>query len=148
MMNLTARMPTVVLSSTAVSSVKRSYGSQNPWSSIAKEDRLRRLDKGTDLFEASDHHYHEQFMESFSSTSYSKLDDDRAWSSQEWKTETTTYDLSGQLDKTSWSMVQQDRPHQGETLLDGDAQSVRYGEIIHDGSGQLDTVDHQEEANS
>ena len=33
-------------------------------------------DKGTDLFEASDHHLYEQFMESFSSTSYSKLDDD------------------------------------------------------------------------
>ena len=44
---------------------------------------------------ASDQHYHEQFMESLSSTSYSKLDDDRAWSSQEWKTETTTYDRSG-----------------------------------------------------
>ena len=51
--------------------------------------------KGTDLFEASDQHYHEHFMESFSSTSYSKMDDDRAWSSQEWKTETTTYDRSG-----------------------------------------------------
>ena len=38
-------------------------------------------------------------MESFSTTSYSKLDDDRAWSSQEWKTETTTYDRSGRPDK-------------------------------------------------
>ena len=147
-MNLTARMPTVVLSSTAVSSVKRSYGSQNPWSSIAKEDRLRRPDKGTDLFEASDHHYLEQFMESFSSTSYSKLDDDCAWSSQEWKTETTTYDRSGQLDKTSWSMVQQDRPHRGETLLDGVAQSVRYGGILRDRSGQPDNINSQEQAES
>ena len=68
---------------------------------IAKEDRSERPDKGTDLFEASDHYYHEQFMESFSSASYSKLDDDRAWSSQEWKTETTTYDRSGRPDKTS-----------------------------------------------
>ena len=48
---------------------------------------------------ASDQHYHEQFMESFSSTSYSKLDDDLAWCSQEWKTETTTYDRSGRSDK-------------------------------------------------
>ena len=38
-------------------------------------------------------------MESFSSASYSKLDDDRAWSSQEWKTETKTYDTLGRLMK-------------------------------------------------
>ena len=69
MMNLIARTPSHVSSSTSVSSVKRSYGSQDPWSSIAKEDRSGRPDKGTDLFEASDHHYHEQFMESFSSAS-------------------------------------------------------------------------------
>ena len=35
-----------------------------------------------------------------------------------------------------------------ETLLDGNAQSVRYGEIIHDGSGQFDSANSQEEANS
>ena len=73
MMNLVARTPSPVSSSTLVSRGKRSYGSQNPWSSIAKKDRSGRLDKGTDLFEASDHHYHEQLMESFSSASYSKL---------------------------------------------------------------------------
>ena len=94
MMNLIARTPSFVSSSTSVILVTRSYGSQDPWSSIAKEDRSGRPDKGTDLFEASDHHYHEQFMESFSSASCSKLDDDRAWSSQEWKTETKTYDAS------------------------------------------------------
>ena len=33
-------------------------------------------------------------------------------------------------------------------LLDGNAQSVRYGEIIHDGSGQPDSVNYQEEADS
>ena len=48
-------------------------------------------------------------MESFSSTNYSKLDDDRAWSSQEWKTEATTYDRSGRPDKTSWRMIQKVR---------------------------------------
>ena len=37
-----------------------------------------------------------------SSTDYSKLDYDRAWSSQEWKAEATTYDRSGQPDKISW----------------------------------------------
>ena len=52
MMNLIARTLSFVSSSTSVSPVKRHYGSQDPWSSIAKEDRSGRLDKGTDLFEA------------------------------------------------------------------------------------------------
>ena len=55
MMNLIARAPHVS-SSTSVSPGKRSYGSQDPWSSIAKkEERSGRPDKGTDLFEVSDH---------------------------------------------------------------------------------------------
>ena len=104
MMNLTARTPSFVSSSNSVSPGKKFYGNQEPWSSIARKDRSGRPDKGTDLFEASDHYCHEQFMESFSSKDYSKLDYDRAWSSQEWKTETTTFDRSGRPDKTSWRM--------------------------------------------
>ena len=45
MMNLIARTPSHVSSSTSVSLVKRSYGSQDPWSSIAKDDRSGRPDK-------------------------------------------------------------------------------------------------------
>ena len=45
-------------------------------------------------------------------------------------------------------MMQQVAPHREESLLDGNAQSVRYGEIIHDGSGKLDCVNYQEEAES
>ena len=66
---------------------KRSQQDSGEERVTAKEDRSGRPDKGTDLFEASDHHCHEQFMESFSSACYSKLDDDRAWSSQDWKTD-------------------------------------------------------------
>ena len=40
------------------------------------------------------------------------------------------------------------RPHHEDALLDGNAQSVRYGEMIHDGSGQPDSVNYQEDANS
>ena len=115
------------------------FGSQEPWSSIAEEDRSGRPDKGTDLFEASDHHYREQFMESFSSASYSKWDDDRAWSSQEWKTEIKTYNRSGRPDKTSWRMVRKVRPGHEEILLDGTAQSVRNEETLRDRSGRLMT---------
>ena len=137
-MNLIARTPSFVSSSTSVSPGKKHYGSQDPWKSVAGEDRSGRPDKGTDLFEASDHH--------FSSTSYSKLDDDRAWSSQEWKTETTTYDRSGRLDKTSWRMVRKVRPDHEEILLDGTAQFVRNGETLRDRSGRPDNIISQEVA--
>ena len=76
------------------------------------------------------------------------MDYDRVWSSQDWKAEVTTHDRSGQLDKTSWRMVQQVRPHHEATLLDGTAQSVRYGEPLLDRSGQLDSANSQEAAKS
>ena len=44
--------------------------------------------------------------------------------------------------------MQQVAPHREEPLLDGNAHSVRYGEMIHDGSGKPETVNHQEEAKS
>ena len=72
MMNLIARTPSNVLSSTLVRPEKKHYGSQDPWKSVSGKDRSGRLGKDTDLFEASDHHFHEQFMESFSSTDFSK----------------------------------------------------------------------------
>ena len=74
-------------------------------------------------------------MESFSSASYSKLDDDRAWSCQEWKIETTTYDRLLRHVKTSWRMVRKVRPGHEEILLDGTAQSVRNEETFRDRSG-------------
>ena len=59
------------------------------------------------------------------------------------------HDRSGKPEKTSWDMMQQVALHREEPLLDGSAHSVRYGEMIHDGSGKTDEkVDHQEEANS
>ena len=84
----------------------------------------------------------------FSSTGYSKSDYDRDLSSQEWKSEVTAHDRSGKPDKTSWSVVQQVRPHHGDTLLDGDAQSVRYGGMLHDRSGQPENSNFQEVADS
>ena len=146
MMNLIARAPSHVSPSTSVSPVKRRYGHQEPWSTIAKkEERSGRPDEVTDLFEASDHHYHEQVLESFSSASYSKWDDDRAWSSQEWKTDIETYERSGRPDETSWRMIRKVRPDHEEILLDGIAQSVVNEVMPRDRSGRPD-VDSQEEA--
>ena len=48
----------------------------------------------------------------------------------------------------SGDMMQQVAPHREEPLLDGNAHSVRYREMIHDGSGKLETVNHQEKAYS
>ena len=104
MMNLIARTPSPVSSSTSASPGKKHYGIQDPWKSVAGEDSSGRPGKETHLFEASDHYYHAQFMESFSSTNYSKLDDDCAWSSHERKAEATTYDRSGRPETTSWRM--------------------------------------------
>ena len=146
MMNLIARAPSHVSSSTSVSPGNRSYGNQDSWSTIAeKEERSGRPDIGIDRMKASDHYYHEQFMESFSSASYSKWDDDRAWSSQEWKTEIKTYDRLGRLDKTSWKMIRKVRPGHEEILLDGTAQSVKNEETLRDRSGRPD-IDSQEGA--
>ena len=78
---------------------------------------------------------------------YSKSDYDRSWSSQEWKSEVTAPDPSGKPDETSWNTVQQICPHHGHAL-DGNAHSVRYGEIIHDGSGHPDSANSQEDADS
>ena len=148
MMNLIASSPSHVSSSTSISSVKKSYRNQDSWSSVAKkEERSGRHDIGTDQLKASDHFFHEQFMESFSSASFSKWDDDRAWSSQEWNSETTTYDRSGRPDKTSWRMVRKVRlgfSHE-VILLDGVAQSVRNEETPRDRSGRPD-IDSQEKA--
>ena len=54
----------------------------------------------------------------------------------------------GNLIKTSWSMIQQVRPHHGDTLLDGAAQSVRYGGMLRDRSAQPDNVNSKEVADS
>ena len=99
-MNLIARTPSVVSSATSLSPGKRCYGKQDPWKSVVADDRSGQHDR-------------------LSSTDCSKLDYDRAWSSQEWKSEVTAHDRSGQPDKTSWSMVQQVRPHHEELWYGG-----------------------------
>ena len=129
MMNLTARMPSVVSSSTSSIPVKTWYEYQDPGKSVVVDDRSGKPDR-------------------LSPAGYSKSDYDRSWSSQEWKSEVTAHDRSGKPHKTSWNAVQQICPHHGDTLLDGDAQSVRYGGMLRDRSGQLDNSNSQEEAES
>ena len=129
MINLSARVPSVVSSSTSSSPVKRCYGNQDPRRSVIADDRSGQPDK-------------------LSSAGYSKLDYDHAWSSQEWKSEVTAHDRSRKPDKTSWCVVQQVAPHREEPLLDGKAHSVRYGGMLCDRSGQPDNINSQEVTNS
>ena len=126
MMSLIARVPSNVSSSTSASPVKRSYGNQNPWSTIAEqEERPGRPVVGSDRKKASDC-YQEQFIESSSSSSYSKWDDDRAWSSQEWNTDTETSERSGRPDVTSPGFSHEETQH------DGTEQSIVNESILRD----------------
>ena len=60
MMSLIATVPSNVSSSTSVSQGKRSYGNQNPWSTIAeKEEGSGRPDIGSDRKTAFDYYYSE-----------------------------------------------------------------------------------------
>ena len=129
MMNLTARMPSVVSSSTSSNPGRTSYGYQDPEKSVAGDDRSGKPERQ-------------------SPPGYSKEDYGQSWSSQEWKSGAAAHDRSGKPEKASWDMMQQVAPHREEPLLDGNAHSVRYGEMIHDGSGKPEKLNHQEEADS
>ena len=129
MMNLTARMPSVVSSSTSSNPGRTSYGYQDPGKSVASDDRSGK-------------------PENSSPPGCSKEDYGRSWSSQEWKSGAAEHDRSGKPETTSWDILQKVDPHREEPLLGRNAHSARYGEMIHDGSGKPETVNHQEQAYS
>ena len=94
MMNLTARMPSVVSSSTSSNPWRTSSGYQDLWKSVAGDDRSGKHEKP-------------------SPPDYSKEDYGQSWSSQEWKSGAAAHDRSGKPEKTSWDMMQQVAPHRG-----------------------------------
>ena len=127
MMNLTARMPSVVSSSTSLNPGRPSYGYQDPSKSVASDDRSVK-------------------PENSSPPGYSKEDYGRSWSSQEWKSGAAEHDRSGKPELTSWNTLQKVDPHREEPLLGRNAHSARYGELIHDRTGKPDKVNTQEQA--
>ena len=129
MMSLTARMPSVVSSSTSSNPERTSYGYQDPGRSVAVDDRSGKPDRP-------------------SPAGYSKEDYCRSWSSQEWKSGAAAHDRSGKPETISWDMMQQVDLDREEHLLGGNVHSARYEETIHDGSGKPETVNHQEQAYS
>ena len=82
MMNFTARMPSVVSSSTSSSPEKTWCEYQDPGKSVVVDDRSGKLD-------------------GLSPTGYSNSDYDRSWISQKWKSEVTAHDRSGQPDNAN-----------------------------------------------
>ena len=126
MMNLTARMPSVVSSSTSSSPGMRWYGSQDPW--------LQMIDQGN-LIDSS-----QQVIQNWIMTVLGLLKSGKVRLRH-------TVD-QGNLIKLLGMRVQQVRPHHGDTLLDGGPQSVRYGGMLHDRSGQPDSANPQEVADS
>ena len=113
MMNLTARMPSVVPSSASSNPVKTSYGYQDPGKFVASDHRTGKLVQP-------------------SPPGYSQKDYGRSWSFQEWKSEAAEHDRSGKHKEISCDTLQKVDLHREEPLLGGNAHSARYGELIHD----------------
>ena len=77
---------------------------------------------------------------------YTQKDYGRSWSSQEWKSGAAEHDRSGKPEEISWDTLQKVDPHREELLLGRNVHSVRYGEMIHDGSVKPVSVHRQEQA--
>ena len=129
MMNLTARMPSVVSSSASSNPVRTSYGYQDPRKSVASDDRTGKPVQP-------------------SPPGFSQEDYGRSWSSQEWKSGAAEHDRSGKPEEISVDKLHKVDPHREEPLLGGNAHSARYGEMIHDRSGKPEAVNHREQAYS
>ena len=127
MMNLTARTPSFVSSSASSNPGRTSYGYQDPGRSVASDDRTEKPVQP-------------------SRPDYTQEDYGRSWSSQEWKSGAAQHDRSAKPEEISWDTLQKVDPHREEYLLGRNAHSARYGELIHDRTGILVSVHHQEQA--
>ena len=97
-MSLIARAPSTMSSSALESPGKRSYGSQSPWSAKAeKDDRTGQPVVDRDASHESVHHHKKLLVR------YSGWDDDKAWSSQEWKADELMDDGTGKPVVASWA---------------------------------------------
>ena len=76
-------------------------------------------------------HHHKQFVESSYYARYSGWDDDQAWSSQEWKTDTSMCDRSGQPVVTSWGKTRESQ----SSFSHEETKHVILEEEIHDRTG-------------
>ena len=129
MMNLTARMPSVVSSSTSSNPVRTSYGYQD------LENLLQvTIDRGN-LCNRHNQVIHKRIMVDLGLLKSGKVE------------LRSTMD-QGNLRKFHGINCTKVDPHREEPLLGGNAHSARYGELTHDRSGKPETVNHQEQAYS
>ena len=98
-MSLIARAPSTLSSSASESPGKKSYESQSPLS--AKAEKYDRTEQPVVDRDAS--HHHKQFVESSYSARCSGWDDDKAWSSQEWKADELMDDRTGTPVVAPWA---------------------------------------------
>ena len=115
MMNLTARTPSAVSSSTSSNPERTSYGYQDPEQPVLD-------DRAGKPVETSRSNYSQDYGPS--------------WSSQVWKSGDGEHDRPGKPDRNSWDSLGKVDPHRGEHLLGSTAHSARYEEAIHDRTGR------------
>ena len=116
MMNLTARTPSFVSSSASSNPGRTSYGYQDPERYVLDDRTVQPVET--------------------SRSDYLQKDYGRSWSSQEWKSGAGERDRSGKPEENSWDSLQDVDPQREEYLLGRTADSARYGETIHDRTGQ------------
>ena len=117
MMNLTARTPSFVSSSASSNPRRTSYGYQDPERHVLDDRTVKPVET--------------------SRSDYLQKDYGLSWSSQEWKRGDGEHDRSGKPEEMSWYTLQKVDPHREEPLLGRNAHSARYGELIHDRTGQF-----------
>ena len=113
--------------------MKRNYESQSPWSAKAEEyDRTVTPVVGRDTRHAPGHQ-HKKFVESSYSARFSGWDDDKAWSSQEWKADELMDERTGQPIVTSWA-----KTHESQSSFSHDKtqHDILEEEEPHDRMGQ------------
>ena len=128
MMNLTAKTPSVLSSSTSSNPGRTSYGYQDPGKSVASDDKTGKPVQP-------------------SQPNYTQEDYGRSWSSKEWKSGAVEHDRSRKPEEISWDTLQKVDPHREEPLLGRNAHSARYGELVHDRTGQPVSENVQGKAN-
>ena len=112
MMNLTARMPSVVSSSTSSNPGRTSYGYQDPEQPVLD-------DRAGKPVETSRSNYSQDYGP--------------PWSSQEWKSGAAEHDRSGKPEVNSWDSLQKVDPHREEYLLGRTAHSAIVPNTQHRG---------------
>ena len=126
MMNLTARTPSIVSSSTSTNPGRTSYGHHEPEQPVLDDSAGRPAAK-------SRSNYSQEYGSS--------------QSSQVWKSGYEEHDRSGRPEQNSWDSLEKVDPFREEHLLGRTAHSARNEETIHERTGRPDSENIQGKVN-